>query len=719
MVYGAAMALMPEKPEAAEGVSVAVFESFACRWRSLSRKTFVAAWLLRTVRFTAARERRNLGLKAKAATTNGVLAQRLFKEVNRLKERPRTAVVLRCLLQAPVESVAVEMHRRPARVEKWVARALAKITKPLEKVAKKLGVESPGDVGEMLMGIPVTVPPEVEHCIMQRIAQWSPVAKRSEMVTATLRAWRWWHIRRAIKGAAISVAATVCVLASLGGTLAYLAQNGYLTLWFITNSQRGLAKEFPGMLQRARPWPVNESERAMASSKIPETSAELYGLTNIWPAKLSLTPAQWREVQPKRVPLVNNMNRGGKMALRNPKASRSGLAGVLGIDFHWTEAKFDIAGKKFERIGVRHRGNGTYLSSLHGIKQSYKADLNRLVKGQDFAGLNTLNFINSIPDFSYLKDALAEKLFRELGAVAPRTAYAYLSIDVPGRFTNQALGLYVMIEDIDGNFGKDRFGTKAAPIFKPVTYDLFGDWGDDWKAYADIYDLKTKATPEQLARVVEFAKLVAHADDAEFARRLPAFLDVEEYAAFVAGHVLLSSYDGYLSNGQNFYIYLDPRSNRIGFIPWDQDHAWGEFGYVSTAEKRETASIWKPSTYDNKFLHRVMKVEAFRDAYRHKLEEALAGPFTVERLNREIDALAAVVQPAVAAESDFRLDRFKLAISADWVKGRRDGSMNDNSAEGPKAPIHQLKRFIQARTQSVRDQLIGKSEGAKISGFNP
>jgi len=42
--------------------------------------------------------------------------------------------------------------------------------------------------------------------------------------------------------------------------------------------------------------------------------------------------------------------------------------------------------------------------------------LNKHVKKQEIGGISTLNFVNSIPDFSYLKDALAEKLFRDLGA---------------------------------------------------------------------------------------------------------------------------------------------------------------------------------------------------------------------------------------------------------------------------------------------------------------
>ena len=163
-------------------------------------------------------------------------------------------------------------------------------------------------------------------------------------------------------------------------------------------------------------------------------------------------------------------------------------------------------------------------------------------------------------------------------------------------------------------------------------------------------------------------------------------------------------------------MYLDPRSNKFGFIPWDQDHSFGEFGYVDTAAHREHASIWNPAAYDNRFLKRVLQVEAFRKVYQRKLEDALAGPFTVERMSREIDALAAVVRPAVAAESKFRLDRFEIALSTNWVSGPRDGR-GQSAMEGPGAPSHQLKRFVLARTQSVRDQLDGKSEGVRIQRF--
>lgn len=512
------------------------------------------------------------------------------------------------------------------------------------------------------------------------------------------------RLKRWLKRIAIAFLCLAGLIAALGGALAWLGSRGYLNAWFLRQGQKGVAKEFPELAEPARAW----SPGPAAST--PRDSAELYSISNIWPARLRFTAKHWKNIAPSAVPPVRDAFKDhGRIVLRNPKASRSGLAGVIGLEFNWTPAQLEFAGAAFTNVAVRYRGNGTYLNSLYGPKQSFKIDLNKFQKGQSLAGLDELNLLNSIPDNTYLRDALAQQLFRDLGVPAPRTTYAYLAIDVPGLFTNQALGLYPMVENIDGDFAKDRFGSKKTPIFKPVTYDLFDYLGDDWSAYAEIYDLKTEAAPAQLARVPEFARLVSKADDAEFQQKLGEYLDIREFAAFVAGHVLLSACDGFLANGQNYYLYLHPRTGKFGFISWDQDHSFGEFGYVGTAEKREQLSLWKPWLYDFKFLRRAMAAPEFRAAYEKVLREALERHFTRERMFARVDALAATIRPAVQAENPFRLRRFDQAVSSEWLPGPRDGA-----PEGPRAPVHQIKRFIENRIASVRDQLDGKSEGLEL-----
>lgn len=695
---------------------MAALETLAFRWRRIARTTPLATWLVRTTCYAAARERRRLRLDAEPPEPAALLARSLFSHLNALPPRLADPFVLVAILGAGADAVAVALRTSPTRVERRCRKAAAKLTRRIHnRLVKRPGA---GPIEVPAFRSHVAIPPaEIEEEIVSRLARWEPRSARDPLVQGTIRSWRWLAVRRFFRRFAAVTGILFGVLFLTGLTMKVLIDSGRvnLMLLFIGQSGRELLKDFPELGQPAQAWPVPPGDRSLAATTGPVDAAQLYAMTNIWLAKLELTPEQWTAAQPTSVPPAPQ-SPGGRMALRNPNASRSGLAGALGIDFPWSAGALEFGEHRFERVGVRFRGNGTYLNSLHGPKQSFKVDINREEKGQRLAGVTTLNFVNAIPDFTYLKDALAEKLFRELGAVAPRTGYAYLTMDVPGRFEEQALGLYVLIEDIDGRFAKDRFGTKDVPIFKPVTYDLFDTGSPDWKSYREVYDLKTKGAGGERcwARVEEFAKLVTEGSDGEFARRLPEFLDMEEYAAFVAGHVLMSSYDGYLSNGQNFYMYLDPRSNTFGFIPWDQDHGWGEFAYVDTTDHRERASIWKPAAYRNKFLMRVMEVEAFKEIYRQKLEQALAGPFTQERLDREIDALAAIVRPAIAAESQFRLKRFDVALSTNWVVGPRDDS---RAQEGPHAPVHQIKRFIGNRLKSVRDQLDGKEEGVLIRGW--
>lgn len=703
LVYGSARRLLPEKASSVEEVVAAVFLSFVCRWRSLPRRTVVGSWLLRSTYFAASREYRRLRRAAPELGLADPTWLLLFRKLCRLRPATFDVLLVHGVLGQNARDTGRVLGRRETKVVKLTTRGLAKLDKSLR--AKTGGVEA----RELLARLAESLPDAVEESIVDRVMGWSPREKKWPLVLATLRAWRWRRVRNMVRRVLATVAWCILVIVLAASTLGWLARQGHFTAWFLRQSALQLAKEIPELTQPARPWPDSTGEPSLAAQPPPRTAAELYGLTNIWSVTLAFTAEQWKAIEPSRVPPVPNMWAGGQLVLRNPKAQRNGLAGVIGLDYNWVKGQMEFAGQDFPDVAVRYRGNGTYVNSLFGPKQPFKVDLNKYTKGQRVAGVRTLNFVNAIPDNSYLHDALGEKLFRDLGVPAPRTAYAYLTLKVEGQPAPQPLGLYVLVENIDTDFARDRFGTKDVPLFKPVTPDLFKHLGDDWQAYAGIYDLKTQATPDQLARVIEFARLVSHADDDEFARRLAEFLEVEEVAAFVAGHVLLSAYDGFLANGQNFYLYLDPSSHRFGLIPWDQDHSWGEFGYVATADKRERASIWQPATYAHRFLERLMKVDQFRAAYRGHLERALDQYFTCDRLFREIDQVAAVIRPAVAAESAFRLKRFDQAVSTNWLSGPRDGA-----PEGPKAPVHQIKRFITNRIQSIRDQLDGRAEGVVL-----
>jgi len=104
-------------------------------------------------------------------------------------------------------------------------------------------------------------------------------------------------------------------------------------------------------------------------------------------------------------------------------------------------------------------------------------------------------------------------------------------------------------------------------------------------------------------------RLVSGATDAQFAARVSEFLDLEETARYLAVVVFLSDLDGLLGPGQNYYLYLDPRTQKFSFIAWDQDHSFGQF-FRGSQSAREQLSIHHPWSESSRFLDRLFRVDA-------------------------------------------------------------------------------------------------------------
>ncbi len=394
---------------------------------------------------------------------------------------------------------------------------------------------------------------------------------------------------------------------------------------------------------------------------------------------------------------------GGGMAnlLLSPDGKRNGVAYALGVEFEYVHADLEFEGRLLRDVGVRYKGNGTFMEARDSLKRSLKIKLNKYGKGQRLGDVAMLTLQNNVTDASMMNEVLAYRLYRDAAVPAPRTAYAKVFVTVPGKFDRKYFGLYSMSEDVDKQFAERHFGTKRGAIFKPVTPSLFTDFGADWAAYNQIYDPKVTLYDEQKKAVMELSRFVTQADDAAFAARIGEFIDLPEFARFMAIMVYLSDLDGILGPGQNLYLYLHPKTQLFEFIPWDQDHSWGQFDRASR-EQRDKLSIYHPWQGDNAFLARMFNLEAFKKLYLARLDEFSRTIFRPERIAQQVDQIAAVIRPAVQEESESRLVRFDKLVAGELL-----GSPGPFGG-GQTKPI---KPFTKVRTESIRDQLAGKSEG--------
>jgi spore coat protein CotH len=419
-----------------------------------------------------------------------------------------------------------------------------------------------------------------------------------------------------------------------------------------------------------------------------------------------------------------------QIRLQGDEGRRNGLASAMGVEFKYVHADLEFEGREFKDVAVRYKGNGTWLTSAGMDKRSMKIDLNQFTKGQKLAGIVTLNLHNNITDASWMNEVMSHRLYRDAGVAGARSAYARLYLTVPGKFDRKYIGLYSLIENIDKHFVQENIGGKKGALLKPVTPNLFAYLGDDWAKYNQIYDPKTELSTRQQKRIIAMCKLLDSADNDVFASQVGEFVDLDEFARYMAVTVWLSTLDSILSIGQNYYIYLD-QAGKMQFMPWDLDHSFGQFPLIGTQEQREKLSIHRPWRGDNRFLERMFKVEAFKKLYLQHMETFSQGIFQPERFIKQVDQIANAIRPSVAEESSGRLARFDAAVAGKPVEPQmrpppppaatqpttQPNPQNAGPPRGPFGVLNPIKLFAPLRTKSVIEQLSGKSQGLTLDNM--
>ena len=185
--------------------------------------------------------------------------------------------------------------------------------------------------------------------------------------------------------------------------------------------------------------------------------ASLFGLDNVIDVHIRIEPEEWAKLQP---PKGTKMDFGvaiqGLMAdamtgghFRSEKSTRPGLAGYLGVDHQYGKAEITIDGETVKGIGLRYKGNGTFLEYVEGDvtrRLSFKIDFNEYDDELEFRKLTKVNLNNNSTDPSLMREPLSYELFREAGIHCSRVGYAKVSLTILGQVDRQPHGLYTVVE---------------------------------------------------------------------------------------------------------------------------------------------------------------------------------------------------------------------------------------------------------------------------------
>ncbi len=424
-----------------------------------------------------------------------------------------------------------------------------------------------------------------------------------------------------------------------------------------------------------------------------EIVTDLFGLTRVVPLHIEIPADEYRAMQP---PPPAGFP-GGPPAAPRPKkpGDRESERNLFGVEFPWAKGSITAQGQAVEGVGLRYAGNASYLASAGGLKRSFLVHLN----GSDqavFHGLRSLQLQSGALDPTKAREALAFAFFREGGVPAPRTALAEVTLTVPGEHQKTYLGLYTLVEPVDGAFLKDRFGLDKGLLLRPQGLRGLDFLGEDWDKYRGPYRPLTEPTADEARRLIEFVRLVQQGDDESFRKEIASYLDLDKFLRFMAVQSLIANADGFFTLSYNYSLFLDPKTSRFIFIPGDQELSFANFLMMGAADRLMDMSLARPYGGQSRLADRLLALPDIREAHQKIVQELVATVFRKDRLLADVQAFEGATKTILEREAAARAERGEPPIGF-------------GPPGAPTAP--DLRTFAERRFASVADQLAGKRDG--------
>lgn len=234
---------------------------------------------------------------------------------------------------------------------------------------------------------------------------------------------------------------------------------------------------------------------------------------------------------------------------------------------------FKMRGQTLDSVGIRYKGsygsliscfNGTQVDSSRCPKLSLKLDFSEYRPNQRFMGLHKLNLHALNNDPSKLHDLLAYSAYAKAGIHAPR------AFPVRVQMYGEDLGVYLMVENIDGRFSSSRYREGNGKVFKETwpTAQL--------STQKARMGLESNAGDSNVIPIQQFGKALALGQD------LSTWTDVQEWMRYLAIDEWINNWDGvstwYCGATQasscanhNYYWYQESTRDFFHIIPWDMD----------------------------------------------------------------------------------------------------------------------------------------------------
>ena len=310
-------------------------------------------------------------------------------------------------------------------------------------------------------------------------------------------------------------------------------------------------------------------------------------------------------------------------------------------------------GTQWYRVGIRFKGNSSLQSSWQRgiLKLPFKLDFDEFeddypqIDNQRFYGFKKFSLKNNFEDQSQLREKVAADVFRKAGVPVSHTAFYTLYVDHgngPVYF-----GLYTLVEEVDGEVLGSQFSSDDGNLYKPEEGGASFVEGTFAEEY---FEKKTNEDDADWSDILAlFTALhddTASTDPATWRANLESVFDVDGFLKYLAVNGIVQNWDTYGKMAHNYYLYNNPETSTLTWIPWDNNEALQE-GKLGGALALDFANMQANSW---PLIENLYADEIYKAQYDYYLLEVIGNAFETTTTQMLYDTYAALVEPYATTE---------------------------------------------------------------------
>lgn len=323
--------------------------------------------------------------------------------------------------------------------------------------------------------------------------------------------------------------------------------------------------------------------------------------------------------------------------------------------YTYVEASVSIDGVAFPKVGIRKKG---FIGSQSDTRPSLKIKLNHIDKKGEIDGLTNLTLNNNQQDVTQVSQFMGYALFNAIGSPAPRCAYAKVTVN------GKNLGIYSHVESMRNPLLKRAFGNNKGTVYEGSVVDFYKEWENSFEH---------KRGDDKPGREKIKALIDVLANDQVTEEAIGEHVDLESFYRFWAIEGVLGFWDGYSGNTNNFFVYLNPETNKFHFLPWGADSLFSNFDI-----RKRGRSTGAPVSVKTQGLiaYKLYQLEEGKERYAKTMMDILENHWNEVTLLAETDRIAAMIEPhMIPAQLSFREEegwgREKTISFTDRLNGTR------------------------------------------------